>query len=147
MFFYNMDISLLLWEKKNSSYFFAVLSSFCRMLIMHFILNLRCFQTSFRCIPGEIIPYRSLMGMCGKSGYLFLAIVLNRVWFWVKFFKQGIKNRRIFVLSRIMVWGAVPHLPHTAVKRKNPTPLPVFVASNFAWVWRENLQDFCRKML
>ena len=36
---------------------------------------------------------------------------------------------------------------HTAVKRKNPTPLPVFAASNFVRVWRENLQDFCRKML
>ena len=38
-------------------------------------------------------------------------------------------------------------LSHTAVKRKNLTPLPVFAASNFVRVWRENLQDFCRKML
>ena len=35
---------------------------------------------------------------------------------------------------------------NTAVKRKNPTPLPVFVASNPARIWEENLRDFCRKM-
>ena len=30
-----------------------------------------------------------------QTGYLFLANVLNRVWFWVKCLKQGIKNRTI----------------------------------------------------
>ena len=48
--------------------------------------------------------------------------------------------------------GGKNHLPlpaatHTAVKRKNLTPLPVFIASKFAWVWRENLSDFWRKVL
>ena len=38
------------------------------------------------------------------------------------------------------------HPPHTAVKRKTPTPLPVFAALNFAGIWKENLRDFCRKM-
>ena len=31
---------------------------------------------------------------------------------------------------------------YTAVKRKYPSPLSVFVASNFARTWKENLQYF-----
>ena len=35
----------------------------------------------------------------------------------------------------------------TSNKRKNPTILPVFAASNFARIRKENLRDFSRKML
>ena len=41
--------------------------------------------------------------------FLFI-IVLHRVWFRVKCFKQGIKNRSS-VLNRVRVWGAGSHLP------------------------------------
>ena len=54
------------------------------------------------------------------SGWGGIIIILT-VWFQVKCFKQGIKNRNsvlkrvgqsaIFVLNRVRVWGAAPHLP------------------------------------
>ena len=60
-------------------------------------------------------------------------IVLHRVWFRVKCLKQGIKNRNsvlnrvgksaIFVLNRVRVWGAGPHLP-TQGYIEYPPPIP-----------------------
>ena len=38
-----------------------------------------------------------------KRGISLLANVLNRVLFWVKCLKQGIKNRTIFVFDRVRV--------------------------------------------
>ena len=65
-----------------------------------------------------------------QTGYLFLAIVLNRVWFWVKCVKQGIKNRTIFVLNRVRVWGAGPYPPTQKICRLLPPP-PGFKGKDF----------------
>ena len=56
----------------------------------------------------------------------------------VRMFQLVFKFNALFRLERFT------DVVHTAVKRKNPTPLPVFAPSNFVGVWRENLQDFCR---
>ena len=46
----------------------------------------------------------------------------------IKCLKQGIKNRRkknsaIFVLNRIRVWGAAPHLPTQGYIESTPPPV------------------------
>ena len=67
---------------------------------------------------GGVLPYKGLIGTCGQSGFVFrdfclkqgvdfyhfvlnrvffLANFLNRVQFWAKCLKQGIKNQTFFV--------------------------------------------------
>ena len=62
------------------------------------------------------------------------------VWFRVKCLKQGIKNRNsvvnrvgkstIFVLNRVRVWGAAPHLP-TQGYIESPLPPPGLALTKF----------------
>ena len=91
-----------------------------------------------------------LMGTCGQPGYVyrdfcleqgieFIIFCLNQgidlsnfVLNWVKCLKQGIKNRNsvlnrvgksaIFVLNRVRVWGAAPHLPTQGYSEFPPSP-------------------------
>ena len=89
---------------------------------------------------GGILPYRGLMGTYGQPGYVFLDFCLKQGIFsetgahnpvlrrrrqtaliFYKCLKLGIKNQNsvlnrvgksaIFVLNRVRVWGAEPHLP------------------------------------
>ena len=97
-------------------------------------------MVDWRLCPGGVLPYKGLMGTCGQPGYVFrdfcleqgiefIIFCLNQgidlsifVLNWVKCLKQGIKNLNsvikwvgksaIFVLNRVRVWGAVPHLPN-----------------------------------
>ena len=81
---------------------------------------------------------------CLKQGIKFIIFCLNQgidlsifvlkilTWFWVKCLTQGIKNRNsvlnrvgksaIFVLNRIRVWGAAPHLPIQGYIKYPPSP-------------------------
>ena len=109
---------------------------------MHFlnISQLTIEVSTFQCIsamfievrtPGGVLPYKGLMGTCGQPGYVFrdfcleqgiefIIFCLNQgidlsifVLNWVKWPKQGIKNRNsvlkwvgksaIFVLNRVRV--------------------------------------------
>ena len=92
------------------------------------------------------------MGTCGQPGYVFREFCLERgiefiifclnqgidlsifVLNWVKCLKQGIKNwnsvlkwvgkSAIFVLNRVRVWGAAPHLPGNQGYIEYPPPPP-----------------------
>ena len=71
---------------------------------------------------GGVLPYKGLMGTCSQPGYVFRDFCL----------KQGIKNRNsvlnrvgksaIFVLNRVRVWGAAPHLPTQEYIEYPPPP-------------------------
>ena len=101
---------------------------------------------------GGVLPYKGLMGTCGQPGYVFrdfcleqgiefIIFCLNQgidlsifVLNWVKCLKQGIKNLNsvlkwvgksaIFVLNRVRVWGAAPHLPSQGYIEYPPPPPP-----------------------
>ena len=56
--------------------------------------------------PGGALPYKGLNTL-SLTGYLFLA----NFWIGYSFGLNVLKNRTIFVLNRVRVWGAGPHLP------------------------------------
>ena len=71
-------------------------------------------------LNGDVWPVRvCFSGFLPLTGYRFYHFVLNKVPFLGKFhkqgivlgFKQGIQTRTIYVLNRVRVRGAGPHLP------------------------------------
>ena len=69
-----------------------------------------------------------------KLAYSYFILVLNRVWFWVKCLRKGLKNSNSVsngigksencVLNRVRVWTPGPHLPTQASVEYPPPPLP-----------------------
>ena len=114
----------------------------------NWVVNARIFEATER--GGGVLPYKGLMGTCGQPGYVFrdfcleqgiefIIFCLNQgidLWIfvlnWSKCLKQGIKNRNsifkwvaksaIFVLNRVRVWGAAPHLPNRGYIEYPPPP-------------------------
>ena len=114
---------------------------------------------------GGVLPYKGLMGTCGQPGYVFREFCLEQgiefiifclnqgidlsIFFlnWVKCLKRGIKNRNsvlkwvgksaIFVLNRVRVWGAAPHLPNQGYIEYPPGMFPlrghIFRNNNSNW--------------
>ena len=83
--------------------------------------------------PRGVLPYKGLMGTCGQPGYVFRDFCLKQgIEFIIFCLKQGIKNRNsvlnrvgksaIFVLNRVRVWGATPHLPTQGYIEYPPPP-------------------------
>ena len=92
---------------------------------------------------GVVLPYKGLMGTCGQPGYVFRDFCIEFIIFCLKqdkCLRLGIKNRNsvlnrvgksaIFVLNRVRVWGAAPHLPTQGYIELPPPGLNNWFSSN-----------------
>lgn len=82
----------------------------------------------------------------GKGGY-FCRVKKSLLWLRKRNAESMCKLLFTYFWLRAVSLLVHVHRALTAVKLKDPTPIPFSATSNFARVWKENLQDFCRRMI